>query len=591
MKKLYFLTLGLMMTTFAFAQIQNNATEFFNEDFSNGVPPSGWSIDNQQSQWSQASSENAGGSAPEAQLTWINGTHTTRLISPETDLTGVDQVIFSFKHFLNDYSGSGYSIGVATRSGGGDWTSVWTINPTGDIGPEGKDILISGGDVGASDFQVCIFLSGNMYNFDYWYIDDVVMFEPESNDLVMNSIDIPAYAEAGNIDISCTIKNIGITSVNSFDVNYQVNDGSVITESVTGVNIETSDNYSHTFATSWEGTPGDYSLDVWVNNFNGGGDDDDTSNDMGTMNLSIATQSTQSMPFFESFTSSTCGPCGPFNSNVFNPFMEQHPDDITVLKYQMSWPAPGDPYYTEEGGIRRGYYGVSFVPDLYTGGNQTATNSGAVNNAYTTELNKPAFFEMSSSLSVAGDMVYADVNITPFISVAMKVHIAIVEVETLNNTGNNGESSFEHVMMKMLPDAEGTLVNFEAGTTTEIIESFDMSTSNVEEMDDLMVVVFIQDDTTKQVMQSTFSLGQPLSIGDNYFENVTMYPNPSKGSLYITSDRQLQVVIHDMLGKKVYGNEAVNSQILDLSYLENAIYVVTLSDGEKTTSKKLIINK
>ena len=29
--------------------------------------------------------------------------------------------------------------------------------------------------------------------------------------------------------------------------------------------------------------------------------------------------------------------------------MEAHPDDITVIKYQMSWPAPGDPYYTEEG--------------------------------------------------------------------------------------------------------------------------------------------------------------------------------------------------------------------------------------------------
>ncbi len=591
MQKLTILVLSLMMVSTAFSQVQNNATEFFSVDFSDGVPPTGWTIDNLAAQWSQASSENAGGTAPEAQLTWTNGTHTTRLISPETDLTGVNDVIFSFKHFLNDYSGSGYTIGVSTRSGGGAWSDVWTVNPSGDMGPEGKDILISGGDVGSSDFQVCIFLSGNMYNFDYWYIDDLVLFEPESNDVSMDSIDMPAFGEPGDIDVSCTIKNVGLSNIGSFDVNYQVDNGAVITETVNGLDLETSDGYSHTFATPWSGTPGDYSLIVWVNNVNGGGDDDDTSNDSKTMNMSIATQSTQSMPFFESFTSSTCGPCAPFNTNVFNPFMEDHPDDIAVLKYQMSWPAPGDPYYTEEGGVRRTYYGVSFVPDLYTGGFQTGTNSGAVNNAYNTELNKPAFFEMSSSLSISGDMIYADVNITPFISVDMKVHIAIVEVETLNNTGNNGETSFEHVMMKMLPDAGGTQVSFEAGTATQVSESFDMSSTNVEEMDDLMIVAFVQDDNTRQVMQSTFSLGQPLSISDNYLENVAMYPNPSKGSLHIATDSQLQITIQDLLGKKVYVNEAVNSQTLDLSNLENGMYVVTLTDGEKTASKKLIINK
>ncbi len=590
MKKITFLLMGLMIGFSAFSQNQRS-TEIFSEDFSDGVPPTGWTIDDMESQWSQSSSENAGGSAPEAKLTYTNGTHTTRLISPEADLTGVSDVLFSFKHFLNDYSGSGYTIGVATRSGGGAWTDVWSVNPTGDIGPEGKDILISGGDVGASDFQVCIYLSGNMYNFDYWYIDDVVLLEPDNNDVTMNSIDVPAYTEAGNVDISCTIKNAGLSNVDSVDLNYQINGGAIITENVAGLNLQTTENYSHTFATPWAGTPGDYTLDVWVSNFNGGGDDDDTSNDAKSMALSIATQSTQTLPFFESFTSSTCGPCAPFNSGVFNPFMENHPDDIAVIKYQMSWPAPGDPYYTEEGGVRRGYYGVSFVPDLYTGGNQTGTNSGSVNSAYDYENSKPAFFEMTSSLSISGDNVYVDVNIMPFISVDMKVNIAVVEVQTTENTGNNGESSFENVMMKMLPDADGTIVSFEAGTNTEINETFNMSSTNVEEMDDLMVVVFVQDDTTKQVMQSTFALGQELGLNDDYLQNVGMYPNPSNGQLNISTDRELQVTIHDILGKKVFSKEGINTEVLDLSHLNNGMYLVNITDGTNMTSKKLIINK
>ncbi len=163
MKRITFLLAGLIISFSAFAQTQRS-TELFNEDFSSGVPPTGWTIDNLPGQWSQEASANAGGTAPEAKLLYVSGTNTTRLISPVTDLTGVTDVLFSFKQFLDDYSGTGYSIGVATRSGGGDWTDAWTVNPTGDMGPESRDVLLSGGDVGASDFQVCIYLSGNTFN-------------------------------------------------------------------------------------------------------------------------------------------------------------------------------------------------------------------------------------------------------------------------------------------------------------------------------------------------------------------------------------------------------------------------------------------
>ncbi len=588
MKKFTFLLVGLLISLSAFSQNQRS-TEIFNEDFSSGVPPTGWTIDDMAAQWSQESSANAGGTAPEAQLSWVSGTHTTRLISPETDLTGVSTVLFSFKHFLNDYSGSGYTIGVATRSGGGGWTDAWTVNPSGDIGPETKDLVITGGDVGASDFQVCVYLSGNMYNFDYWYIDDLILTQPDANDVALESINVPSYAEAGDVDIKCTFKNVGLSNVTSVDVNYQIDGGTTITETVGGLNLQTADNHNYTFATPWTASAGDYTLDVWVSNINSSGDDDDTSNDAKSMSLSIATQSTQNLPLFESFTSSTCGPCAPFNTNVFNPFMEAHPDDIAVIKYQMSWPAPGDPYYTAEGGVRRGYYGVSFVPDLYTGGAQTATNVGGVNAAFNTESAKAAFFNMLTTLDIDGDNVNVAVNITPYISVDMRVHIAVLEKETTGNVGNNGETSFENVMMKMLPDADGTLVSFEAGTDTVINESYDMSSTNVEEMDDLLVVVFIQDDSTKQIMQASYN-GQPLGLNDNNLQNIGFYPNPSNGYLNITTDEALQVTIHDVLGKKVFSNN-VSNEVLDLTHLNNGMYLVNITDGVSQTTKKLIINK
>jgi hypothetical protein len=58
-------------------------------------------------------------------------------------------------------------------------------------------------------------------------------------------------------------------------------------------------------------------------------------------------------------------------------------------------------------------------------------------------------------------------------------------------------------MMQMLPTSAGTeLGTIAANGSFTITESFDMSTTFVEEMDDLSAVVFIQDDATKEVLQS-----------------------------------------------------------------------------------------
>lgn len=558
MKKFTVLLFGILINFSVFAQ---KGTELFNEDFSNGVPPTGWTIDDMASQWSQSSSTNAGGTAPEARLAYITGTHTTRLISPETDLTGLTSVIFSFRHFLDDYSGSGYTIGVATRSGGGSWTDAWTVSPTGNIGPETNDIIISNSDVGTSDFQICIYLSGNMYNFDYWYIDDLILIAPDNNDAEMASINISPYAAAGNIDIECTFKNSGLNNITSIDINYQIDAGTIITENLTGLNLTTTETLDHTFATQWAATAGNYTINVWISNMNGNGDDDDTSNDLLSQPISIATQSVQNIPLYEEFTSSTCPPCATFNTNTFTPFMNAHPDDITVIKYQMSWPAPGDPYYTAEGGTRRSYYGVSFVPDLYAGGVNTATTSTGVNNAYTHETNKPAFFDITSSFTPNGTNITVGVDIMPYITADFKVHIVVIEKLTDGNVGNNGETEFHNVMMKMLPNADGTTINFVTGTNSSYSETYDMSSTFVEEMSDLAVVVFIQNDDTKEIFQSAYSeliLLAPI---------VTFYPTDGATDVDFLSD--VVLTFNHQTMRLVDDNPITNDNVSDFVHLSD----------------------
>jgi hypothetical protein len=188
-------------------------------------------------------------------------------------------------------------------------------------------------------------------------------------------------------------------------------------------------------------------------------------------------------------------------------------------------------------------------------------------------------------------MVNVSLDITPYITATLNVQIAVIEKHTTGNVGNNGETSFEHVMMKMLPDASGTNVDFVTETSSHIFESFDMSSTNVEEMDDLAIVVFVQDADTKEILQAGFVRNENLGVDDSNLSTISIYPNPSNGELNITTDTNLQVIIYDLLGKEVYSSEVNNSETLDISNLNNGVYMVKLSNGNSSTTKKLIVSK
>ncbi len=518
MKKNFALILFLVVSVVCFAQ---KGEVYLDEDLSNGALPTGWTIDAHSANWVVSNTAGAGGTAPELKFNYsptFNGD--SHFITPEINTEGVTSVILSFNHYINHF-GSGYKVGVATRSNGGDWTSVWE-NYSSVV--EKRTLLISNNDVGATDFQFCFYFSGNSYQINYWHIDDVLLFAPYQLDIAMASVNTIPYQAEGDIEVDATIANIGLTSITQLDINYQIDDETIVTEQLTGIDIATTESYNYTFATTSALIGGNYDLKVWVSNINGNGDDDDATNDLLNFDLSIASQTVTNYPLFEEFTSSTCGPCATFNSNTFTPFLTAHEGECAVIKYQMDWPGSGDPYYTAEGGVRKTYYGVSGVPALYTGGGSTSTSSGAVNTAFTTQQNKSAFFSIDATHQIDGDNITVQVDVLPFITGTFTMHTVGVENVTTENTGNNGETEFHYVMMKMLPDASGTEISFNADNNSYISETYDMSTTNVEEMSDLSIVVFIQNNATKDVFQSAWSeeaAVPELNYSANIFEGAT----------------------------------------------------------------------
>lgn len=492
------------------------------EDFSSGqMPPAGWSVDGYSSQWSTSDSDNAGGSAPEGMFTWVQEVGISRLISPTIDLSEKEFITLRFPHYFDNYSGTDPKIGVATRSGSkGPWNIVWEEAPGGDVGPELKIIEISNDDVGANDFQFCFYVDGNMYNMDYWYIDDINLYEPYELDAELSSISTPSFVN-GPTEVTGKVSNFSNNFIVSLEINWQVGEGDVHSTSITGLAIGTGESYDFTCDQLFDFPIGAYDLHVWIATVNGG-DDDFLDNNSLTSPVSVVSYLDQRVPCFEEFTSSTCAPCASYNTQ-FVPWVANHADDITLVKYQMSWPGSGDPYYTEEGGDRRGYYGVSWVPWQVADGKQIETTIGAVNSFFDAAMVNPSFASVVGTHSINGTVIDITTTVLPFANFANnRVHIVVFENVTTQNTGNNGETEFHHVMMKMVPDADGTTVDFVDREPFTMSHQVDLAGTNVEEFDDLGVAIIVQDFGSQSIHQSAYSVEDAVFATEDRLNDVLL---------------------------------------------------------------------
>lgn len=538
MKQIYTLAIALMISLGVFAQKEALIMETFD---SGTMPPTGWTIDASASNWSANSSANAGGEAPEARLSWspqFNGT--TRLISPAIDLTGETAVAISLKHFHDTYSPGGNELGIATTSSAsGTWSTVWSVTTgANNIGPEDILVVVNNGDVGQADFQFCVYFDGDSYNMDYWYIDNIQLYVPQQLDMANIGITVPSYSnQSVDLDITGNIINWGLDDINSADVSWQIDGGTVYTSSYSGLSLSTGDVYAYTSDDQYTTTVGDHELKVWVSNINGG-DDDDQSNDTLIKTLHIASQTVENYPIFEEFTSSTCGPCASFNSSTLTPFLESHEGELSIVKYQMDWPGSGDPYYTEEGGVRRAYYGVSYVPYFVAGGFPYSTDGTGVNAGFNDQVAEDAFILLNAEHSIDSVAQTAQVvaEITPYFNGSnFTMHAVVIEKVTTGNVASNGETEFHYVMMKMVPDASGTDLTFEDGVLQTITINADMSETNVEEWSDLEVVVFIQNEENKNIFQSAWS------VANNAPPTPTATFNPSDGTTDVAVDTDITI--------------------------------------------------
>ena len=425
----------------------------------------------------------------------------------------------------------------------------------------------------------------------------------------------------GPFVVSGELQNMGTNTVTSMDINYSIDGGATVTESVSGLSLATGDLHAFNHGTNWSPTAaGVYDIAVWASNINSSSDMNN-SNDTVVGTVTVYDNATIKRPMLEAFTSSTCGPCVAGNQNISAVTANYALDQYSILKYQMSWPGSGDPYYTQEGGDRRGYYNVNAVPDLVVDGNYWQDNSSALSSQVMDDvLAIPAFVELSSYFTVDNQTVDISVNINPLgdFTNQLTLYVAIFEYMTYNNVGSNGETQFGYVMKKMVPGSTGfALSPLQDGVPVN--ENFShtfqgsyvlppdanspidhLTNHSVEDFNNLGVVVWVQDDATLEIIQSTEATASSTGITEVNVDlpELKLFPNPTNSiaTVLINDNNGIDgnIEITNSLGEVIYttmvnpGNKQLD---IDVSGFSSGIYHVVYKNTHSAVFKKLQILK
>lgn len=429
--------------------------------------------------------------------------------------------------------------------------------------------------------------------------------------------------------IQGSILNQGSTTISSFDLNWQLDSGAINTQNVSGVSIAANQVYDFTHATTWNATPGQYSLKVWVSNINGAGADSDATNDQVIKSVIVVNEIFPKTVLYEEGTGTWCGWC--VRGHVGLKDMDHnHPDDSWIgIAVHNADPMVLAEYDTALGGSISGYPSglinrrsgevdpglagleVAYQAELA----KTPLAKIEINNqsydtatrALTVEVTSKFALDLANANYKLAAIVVED-NVTGTATGYNQTNyyssngIDITDWEginwrTLGNPIPAASMVYRHVGRALLGGFNGQAGSIPTAVTYNTPYSYTFSytipaTSN--ENNIALVGIVIDSATGVVVNAKKVELEIPSASTHNVTStDFNLLPNPSVGivRLSLENGKEVAVNVVDILGNIVYkANNVTAETSLDLSSLSKGVYMVNVTEGNAVTTKKLILN-
>ena len=154
------------------------------------------------------------------------------------------------------------------------------------------------------------------------------------------------------------------------------------------------------------------------------------------------------------------------------------------------------------------FYKLTVMPFAFVNGVYAVetSNSAEVHNRVITQYGDMSPITLNIDEKRNGKSVEVSIGIQTDEAIENKrLHIAVVEFyHHYPEAGTNGQQDFYFIVRDMLPSGAGELINMEAGGSDTFTQAYVMDDNW--NADDMYIVAFIQDDSTREVLQAESNL-------------------------------------------------------------------------------------
>jgi len=234
-----------------------------------------------------------------------------------------------------------------------------------------------------------------------------------------------------------------------------------------------------------------------------------------TLNINLEEILPSNVVLIEDFANVSCVPCVTSNKIIESlTNVTYGHSKLVAIKYPTNFPSPNDPFYlanTVDCNSRISYYNVFFAPTTVIDGiiKPISTDSISVMAAVDERLTKELRFRMDVTSSVVGTEYFITVTVKvingagiDFSNSVLQTVVTETDIEFATPPGSNGETKFYDVMRVMLPSNSGQSLNG-MSQTEEVIFQSQTSINPNWVVDNLHVIAFIQNISTKEIYQAS----------------------------------------------------------------------------------------
>ncbi|WP_120200205.1 proprotein convertase P-domain-containing protein [Ichthyenterobacterium magnum] len=218
-------------------------------------------------------------------------------------------------------------------------------------------------------------------------------------------------------------------------------------------------------------------------------------------------------------------------------------------------------------------------------------------------INNTGDFTSTINIASGGPItdVNATINITHTWDADLDITLTSPQGTIVELTSDNGDDGDDYINTVFDQQAANPITGGTAPFTGSYIPEGDLSTLNGEDSTGDWILTVTDDASGDTGTLNSWSLevcvDSNLSVEDNDFDTFSIFPNPNDGSFTIKlnslSTNDIVVNVYDIRGRAIYNNVYKNTssfnQNIDLTTVQSGIYLVKVTDGERKTTRKIVV--